>query len=247
MGLLAVMAPQGPPVYSWSTVDVPALVLGRLAVDPAIDRAAADADGIVVVRRSSGGGPVLWDRDLVALDVVLPRGHRLAGDDVVGAYRWLGEAIAEALRALGATGVEVVEVATARAARRRPGPAVDACFGGLSPFEVLAGGRKVVGLSQARRRQGALLQAGIPLRLDAARLGRLMGRDAAFAAGLSATAAGLAEIVAGVTGPDVVRAVDRAVCERLGVSMRDDSPSDAERAAIAAVPTSAVGAGRAGE
>ena len=31
-----------------------------------------------------------------------------------------------------------------------------ACFGGLSPYEVLAGGRKVVGLSQTRRRQGTL-------------------------------------------------------------------------------------------
>ena len=133
------------------------------------------------MRRSSGGGPVLWDRDLLALDVALPRGHPLAADDVVAAYRWLGEAIADALGAVGVADVEVIDVPRARAAAGAPGAAADACFGGLSPFEVLAGGRKVVGLSQARRRPGALLQAGIPLTLDAARLARLMARDEDFA------------------------------------------------------------------
>lgn len=243
MGLLAAMPAAGPPVYSWSTVDAAALVLGRLAVDPAIDRAVAEAEGVTVVRRSSGGGPVLWDRDLLGLDVAVPRDHALAGRDVVNAYRWLGEAIADALRSLGLPDVEVVSVAAARAARARAGPAADACFGGLSPFEVLAGGRKVVGLSQARRAAGALLQAGIALRLDAARLARLMGRDAAFADGLSATAAGLADAVPEIAADDVVRAVDRAVCAQQGVWLRDDEPGAGERAAIAA----AVGAGRTGD
>jgi lipoate-protein ligase A len=217
--LLTGMGQGDAPIYSWSTVSSPALVLGRLAADPPIDREAAAGEGVAVVRRSSGGGPVLWDAGLVALDVVLPRGHPLAVDDVVAAYRWLGEALADALRALGVPGVEVVGVERARAARDRPGPAADACFGGLSPFEVLAGGRKVVGLSQARRRPGTLLQAGIPLRLDAERLARLMGRDDAFADGLAAAATGLCEIVDGVGASDLVAAVDAAVSRRCGIEL----------------------------
>jgi len=169
------------------------------------------------LKRSSGGGPVLWDGDLVALDVVLPRGHRLAADDVVAAYRWLGEAIADALRALGVPDVEVIDVARARAWKAAPGPAADACFGGLSPWEVLAGGRKVVGLSQTRRRPGALLQAGIPLVLDAGRLARVLGRDAAWAEDLAATAAGLRELTPGVTSEDVVAATEAAIAAREGV------------------------------
>jgi lipoate-protein ligase A len=196
-------------------------VLGRSARDPAIDRRAVEVEGVEVVRRSSGGGPVLWDRDLLALDVLLPRDHPLAGDDVVAAYRWLGEAVAAALGSLGAGDVEVVSVAAARAARDRPGAAVDACFGGLSPFEVLVAGRKVLGLSQTRRRNGTLLQAGIPLRLDAVLLARLMGRDAGFALALAAGAAGLDEVLPGISADDVVRAVDRAVAERQGVHLRD--------------------------
>jgi len=218
--LLAAIGPGGAPAYSWSTVSSPALVLGRLAADPPIDRETASAEGVEVVRRSSGGGPVLWDAGLVALDVVLPRGHPLAVDDVVAAYRWLGEALADALRALGAPDVEVVGVERARAARGRPGPAADACFGALSPFEVLAGGRKVVGLSQARRRPGTLLQAGVPLQLDAERLARLMGRGGAFARDLAATATGLCELVPGVGAADLVRAVDDAVSRRCGVDLR---------------------------
>jgi lipoate---protein ligase len=234
VALLAEMPAAGPPAYSWSTVASPGLVLGRLARDPALDRAAIDAEGVVVVRRSSGGGPVLWDRDLLALDVVLPRGHRLAVDDVVAAYRWLGEAIADGLRSLGVAEVEVIGVERARRARGTPGPAADACFGGLSPFEVLAGGRKVAGLSQARRRPGTLLQAGVPLALDSRRLARLMGRDAAFARGLRAGAAGLRELMPDLTAARVIAAIDAAVSDRAGVRLTDDgggAGTDADPAA----------------
>ena len=214
MELLEGLAADPAPALSWSTVTGPALVLGRLAVDPEIDGEAARAEGVEVVRRSSGGGPVLWDAGLLALDVALPRGHELAGDDVVDAYRWLGEAIAEGLRALGVPDVEVVSIARAREDRARPGPAADACYGGLSPFEVTAAGRKVVGLSQTRRGAGALFQAGILMSLDPGLLARLLRRGEEFAAGLAAAAAGLGELKPGLTAADVVAAVDAALARR---------------------------------
>ncbi|MEQ8834847.1 MAG: hypothetical protein RIB67_10465 [Miltoncostaeaceae bacterium] len=232
MGLLRAMPPEGPPVLSWSTVGAPALVLGRSAGRPEVDEAAAAADGVAVVRRTSGGGPVLWDEHLVGLDVVLPPGHPLAPADVVEAYRWLGEGVATALRALGLPGVEVVGIARARAAE--PGGAAAACYGGLSPFEVLVEGRKVLGLSQARRRPGTLLQAGVVLTLDAGRTARLMGRDRAFARDLAESAAGLQEWLPGLGTEDVVAAVEAAVEHATGLRPEADEPTPAEREAIAA-------------
>jgi lipoate-protein ligase A len=217
--LLQGLAHDPTPALSWSTVTRPALVLGRLAVDPELDDETVRAEGVEVVRRSSGGGPVLWDAGLLALDVVLPRGHRLAGDDVVGAYRWLGEAIGAALRALGVPDVEVVGIERAHDDRARPGPAADACYGGLSPFEVTAAGRKVVGLSQTRRAPGALLQAGILMSLDPGLLARLLHRDAEFADGLAAAAVGLGELGPGVTAAAVAGAVDAAVARQQSVRL----------------------------
>ena len=236
------MPPGGPVAYSWSRTASPALVLGRSGVDQRFNWTVAHDEGVTVVRRSSGGGPVLWDRDLLALDVVLPRGHPLAHADVVMAYRWLGEAISAALRTCGVSDVEVVGVERARATRGEPGPAADACFGGISPFEVTAGDRKVVGLSQARRASGTLLQAGIPMRLDAARLARLMGRDAAFAEGLAAAAAGIDELSPHVDADALMAAVDAEVARRHRVIMRDDVPTASEERAIASVETRPLGA-----
>lgn len=233
VGLLRAMAPGDRPILSWSTVTRTALVLGRAAGAPPVDRAAVRAAGAEVVRRSSGGGPVLWDDGLVSLDVILPPGHPLAPADVVRAYRWLGEAIAAALRTLGLRDVETVPVERARLSARDPGPAADACYGGISPYEVLVDGRKVVGLSQARRRPGTLLQAGTLLTVDGALTARMMGRDAGFGAALDAHAAGLREWLPHLAVGDVVAAVDRELETALG-PWAPDVPSEAERASIAA-------------
>jgi lipoate---protein ligase len=147
---------------------------------------------------------------------VLPHGHPRETQDVVEGYRWLGEALAEGLRAVGAPDVELVQVPRARAAD--PTPADVACFGGLSPYEVLAGGRKVVGLSQARRRNGTLLQAGVLLDLDAARLARLLGGGDGLGADLAATAAGLRELVPGIDPGGVAAAVDPVLVRAIAAS-----------------------------
>jgi lipoate---protein ligase len=217
-------------------------VLSRSSAAQSLDRATAAAEGVAVVRRTSGGGPVLWDRDLLALDVVLPPGHPLAGRDVVMAYRWLGEAIAAALRSCGVGDVEVVSVHRARAART--GEASAACFGGLSPFEVTAGGRKVLGLSQARRAAGTLFQAGIPLRLDAARLARLLGRGAAFGRALARDAAGLGELAPGITADRLVAAVEAEIAVGCGVALVPGAITPGERIAIDAVAAESVGRAR---
>ena len=136
---------------------------------------------------------VLWDADLVAVDIVLPAQHPRLADDVVEAYRWVGEAAAEALTRLGLF-TEVIDVQAARAAPKSP-LADAACFGSLSPWEVTVDGRKVVGLSQVRRREGAVIQVGVPLRIDVGTLAAVIdGPNDALAAELTKQMVGVQDL-----------------------------------------------------
>jgi len=131
-----------------------ALVLGSTQPRSLVDGVRAQAEGVAVVRRRSGGGAVrVVPGDPLWVDVWLPRGDPLWHDDVVDAARWVGEWWSSALRAAGARGLSV----HAGPSVRGPWSAV-ACFAGLGPGEVEAEGRKVVGVSQWRSRQGALFQ-----------------------------------------------------------------------------------------
>ena len=169
-----------------------AITCGRAQMGTA-DAAAARAEGLEVVARPSGGGPVLWDDDLIAIDVVLPAGHPLLPVDVVEAYRWVGQAVARGLGQIGVAGARAVQPDEARA--WPTGAAAGLCFGGMSPWEVVVDDRKVLGLSQVRRPAGAIIQAGVPMRLDAARLARAVGATPAAADDLAARTAGIPNLL----------------------------------------------------
>jgi lipoate---protein ligase len=217
----------GTPIASWSRVSPAALVLGRSARQPLLNDEALSARGITVVHRSSGGGPVLWDENLLSLDVAVPPGDPRAGRDITEAYRWLGEVVADALGRLGIT-ARVVSLAEARADAARDDPvavqARRACFGGLSPYEVVGpDDRKIVGLSQVRRQAGTLFQCGIALRFDAELLATLIepvpDEAAVLASALRASAAGLDEYGARVDVGTLIGTAEAALADQLGVEL----------------------------
>lgn len=146
-------------IWSYRT---PAVVLGCSQRPDEAMRAAARAGRVDLVRRRSGGGAVLADAALLGVSVVLPPDDPLVSDAVTRSYRWLGLAHAEALNRLGID-ARALDPAAARAAST-PEAVADlrwACFGAVAPWEVAtAGGRKLVGLAQVRRREGTLLVAG---------------------------------------------------------------------------------------
>lgn len=156
---------RAPLIAAWR-YRTPAVVLGCLQRPNAAMNAAARAAGIALVERRSGGGAVLAGPWLLGVSVVLPRDHPLVVASITDSYRWFGEAHAAALRRAGIE-CQAVCAATAPAVARnwRSPPAGTtmqwACFGTLSPWEVMtAGGRKLVGLAQVRRWTGALLVSG---------------------------------------------------------------------------------------
>jgi lipoate-protein ligase A len=112
-----------------------------------------------VLVRSAGGGAVLTGPWLLGLSVLLPDRHPLLGGALVDSYRWLGELYERALRA---TGVAAATVPRGSALLGRAPDALSwACFGAFSPWELAVGVRKIVGLAQRRRKQGALLSGGL--------------------------------------------------------------------------------------
>lgn len=112
--------------------------------------------------RESGGGAVLTGPWLVGASAVLPYGHPWVGDGLIESYRRLGQLHVEALQEFGVPARAVPPLELRQAEDTSAAESVDwACFGGLSPWEVVnAAGRKLVGLAQRRRRTGVLLVAG---------------------------------------------------------------------------------------
>jgi lipoate-protein ligase A len=146
---------------------------------------------------------VLVGPELLSLDVILPAGHEYILPDIVESYRWFGLAWVKTLGSLGIEArVVLPEEAHAQrallkeeATRGREAILRRACFGSLSSYEVIATGRKVVGLDMIRRRTGSLLQAGVLLRWNVDPLAELLGHtqeeQAILREGLSERAIGL--------------------------------------------------------
>ena len=159
----------------------PTLVLGSSQSDDAVDWERVRELGVDVVHRRSGGSAVLVEPGAaVWIDVTIPAGDRWWDHDVGRAFHWLGAAWSEVLIAGG-----VLARWHDGAMQRTPwSPWV--CFAGLGPGEVTVGGRKVVGLSQRRTREGALFQCSAALRWEPERLLDLLAlgdADRARAAG----------------------------------------------------------------
>jgi lipoate---protein ligase len=143
----------------------PTLVLGSTQPDGVVDVAVAEAAGVDVVRRHSGGGAVLLDvGTIVWIDVVLPAGDPLWHEDVGASFAWLGETWAAALRSRGVAAT-VHDTAPPRSALARL-----VCFAAIGRGEVSVDRRKVVGLAQRRTRQWSVFQGAALLAWEPERL-----------------------------------------------------------------------------
>jgi lipoate---protein ligase len=160
-------------------VTTPAVVLGSAQRGGGVaDEAACAAAGVEIVRRHSGGGAVLLvPGEVVWFDVVVPAADLHAGgvaDDVGASMTWLGGHVASALAGLGVT----ADVHTGgMLACSAWCPLV--CFAGIGPGEVLAGGVKLVGISQRRTRAGARFQCAAHIRWSPDALVAVLAPDVA--------------------------------------------------------------------
>jgi lipoate---protein ligase len=210
-------------------------VLGSTQDRALIDGERAEAAGIDVVRRSTGGGAVLVAPGAqVWLDAWVPRRHELWDQDIIRAAIWLGEVWAAALESLGSGPLSVH-----RGPARRGAWSDLICFAGLGPGEVRVAdvepaaapieerkihGRKVTGLAQRRTASGARFHTSAPLRWDPGLLSTLFSSTALDTgtdggASLRDAAVGLRHLLArrrsDVTDVDVIATVEDAVIAAL--------------------------------
>ncbi len=181
--LLKAALPEEPATFYWSQAEPAGLVLGFAQKHTILNPALA-AQQFPIYHRRAGGTAVLVGPDLLSLDVMLPAEHPLILPDIVESYCWLGTLWVETLGHLGVEAriVSPQEVHAQRdmlkreQTRERESILTRACFGSLSPYEVVAGQqRKVVGLDMIRRRAGSLLQAGVLLHWEIEPLVELLG------------------------------------------------------------------------
>jgi lipoate-protein ligase A len=160
-------------------VEQPTLVLGSTQGTEVVDAARAAERGVAVVRRRGGGGAVLLrPGDHLWVEAWVPRHDPLWEADVATAAAWvgawwndaLGAAVASGADAAGDTGdagdagnadeagdASAGEDRLVHRGRAEPGPyGALICFSGRGPGELFSAGRKVMGISQWRSREGAL-------------------------------------------------------------------------------------------
>ncbi|MSO59491.1 MAG: lipoate--protein ligase family protein [Ilumatobacteraceae bacterium] len=131
-----------------------ALVLGSAQDESDVDTDRARQEKIDVVRRRSGGGAVYLDSEsTVWIDVVITRKDAHWVDDVSRSALWLGHVWSEVLQQFGVLDLDVYS-----APILKPVVSRSVCFAGMASGEVLSAGRKVIGISQRRNRDGARFQ-----------------------------------------------------------------------------------------
>jgi lipoate-protein ligase A len=180
-----------PAVRVWDYA-APEVVLGCSGKADGAMLERARAAGARLSKRPSGGGAVLAGPWLLGASAVLPQQHPFVATGIAQSYRWFGLAHAAWLQSIG---IAARAVAAAQAPRA---PALPwACFASLSHWEVEAGGGKIVGLAQCRRRTGTVFSSAVlvgapPWEL----LCRVLGEPLADAAALAARTASCAQLLA---------------------------------------------------
>lgn len=160
--LTAVIEGASPPTlrfYAWAP---PCLSLGRNQPQADVDLTACHVAGVDVVRRPTGGRAILHTDELTYSATLLESDPRADGG-ILESYRRLSEGLLAGLDILGAQASQAADSKPAT----DPGAV---CFEVPSAYEIVAGGRKLIGSAQWRSRGGILQHGSLPLRGDLARI-----------------------------------------------------------------------------
>jgi len=146
--------------YRWH---LPTVSLGRHQKAADVDEAQLVTRGYDLVRRTTGGRAILHTDELT-YSVAGPITDPLMAGGVMDAYLRFSNALLSGLKVLGLA----AHKAGARTRATRDLSAV--CFEAPSAYEITAGGLKLLGSAQSRRKGYVLQHGSLPLRGDITRL-----------------------------------------------------------------------------
>jgi len=130
-------------------IDKPTMVFGTMQKNMSLETG-IECD--YVYRKSGGGAVFLEPGKVLWVDFVVPREDPLWCNDIRRSSVWLGELWVRAMKDIGLNGkVHNEEIRKTELSRL-------VCFAGLATGEVTVSGKKVVGISQRRTREGAWFQ-----------------------------------------------------------------------------------------
>ena len=162
--LTAVAEGKSQPTLRFFAWEPPCLSIGyNQAMMDEIDITRCQQAGVDVVRRPTGGRAILHTDELT-YSIVVPQGEPRVAGGVVESYRRLSAGLVRGLRLLG------VDVVQAGAGHGQNADVSAACFDAPSAYEVTAGGKKLVGSAQVRRREAVLQHGTLPLQGDIMRI-----------------------------------------------------------------------------
>ncbi len=138
--MLAIKDGDSPPTLRFYRWNPSAVSIGTFqSMKEEVDLDFCEDRGIDAIRRITGGGAVYHDYEgEITYSIILPRGHRLAPEDILESYRVLCQGIVKGLEFLG----------------------IDAEFKPIN--DIITGGKKISGNAQTRR-HSCVLQHGTTL------------------------------------------------------------------------------------
>jgi len=167
--LAAVAEGRSQPTLRFFAWEPPCLSIGYNQAMNEVDIIRCQQAGVDVVRRPTGGRAILHTDELT-YSIVAPQDEPRVAGGVVESYRRLSAGLVRGLRLLG---VDVVQAEAGHGTVAPTGQDADvsaACFDAPSAYEVTAGGKKLVGSAQVRRRDAVLQHGSLPLQGDVTRI-----------------------------------------------------------------------------
>lgn len=197
----------GAPVFRLYQWEPAGLSLGRF--QPFAD--VCPPPDVCVVRRLTGGAAILHRTDELTYSVVAP--YSVLGGRPRAAYAAIHDVLRGALESLG---VPLAERTTPAASATTRGM----CFDTATCYDLVAGGKKLVGSAQRRRgrtflQHGSLPRSPDPLASGATSLAELVDRPPALAELMRAVQEGVQRTLAGAVIVDALRNSERERAEEL--------------------------------